>query len=73
MEIVQAFDDPRKVDFIYWEGSSFEVGRDGVTRLEVYREAGQCGYVPWVAVYVGEELRWRSDCRRALIHYAEEE
>ncbi|MCP4201870.1 MAG: hypothetical protein GY769_08050 [bacterium] len=51
-----------------------------ITRIVVYREAGQGGHVPWVAVYVRdgtkgnlsveERLLWRADCAGACVSYA---
>ncbi len=35
------------------------VGSNGVTKIEAYDETGEMSYVPWFAIYVGEEIVWR--------------
>lgn len=51
-------------------GESFKVGRSSCTKIEVYREAGQCGYVPWVAIFIGDELQRRVPATALEIVYA---
>jgi hypothetical protein len=32
------------------------LGANGVTKIEAYDEVGQMAYVPWFAIYVGNEI-----------------
>jgi len=64
-------DDKRTVREISWpENSSLTVGINGVTRIEVYREAGHMGYVPWIAIYRGDAVHYRVHADQVLVVYA---
>lgn len=39
------------------------VGSNGVTKIAVYDEYGEMSYVPWFAIYVGEEIVWRVNAK----------
>jgi len=45
-------------------------GPSGTTRIEVYFEPGQMTRVPWFAVYVGNEIRWRVPASDMVVEYA---
>ena len=50
-------DEAREIAGVFWESDgSYTVGKCGVTKIEAYREAGQCGYVPWFAIWRGSKL-----------------
>jgi hypothetical protein len=52
--------DPRVIQHIYpHEGWGYKVGRDGITRIEAYDEHGNGAFVPWFAVYKGDEMVMR--------------
>lgn len=40
----------------WWEVGRKSLRRDPVTKIVVYKEAGQHCYVPWFAVYSGERI-----------------
>lgn len=50
------FDDKREIKSVETKNYIFFVGLEGITKIEVYQEAGQCGSVPWAAIYQGEHL-----------------
>ena len=53
-------DDTREIKSVWWHpGGAFAVGSCRVTKIEAYREAGQGGYVPWFAVWKGDDLLCR--------------
>ena len=53
-------DETRTIKSVYWHpDGAFTVGVCGVTKIEAYREAGQGGYVPWFAVWKGDDLLQR--------------
>jgi len=58
MECVMLSQDGPPIEAIWLNGSKMvcRVGAGGVTRIVVDRVAGQCGYVPWFAIYIGEQL-----------------
>lgn len=62
-----AYEDDREIENVWQanqsenESSSFKVGRSGVTKILIYRESGQMSAVPWAAIYVGDEIKWRFD------------
>jgi len=47
------------------------VGIDGVTKIDLYHENGQMGYVPWLAIYKGDFLYARMDASHMRIVYKE--
>lgn len=81
---VQIVDDPRPIRNVSWGellgDGWWRIGQrygdklpDGslqeITKIIAYKETGQYGYVPWVAVYVGDEIVVRADCTGAQIIY----
>ena len=56
----------------FGQGTIF-VGTDGVTKIVIYEELGQCAYVPWAAVYIGEFLAKRIDMNGWGITYKDVE
>ena len=66
-------DDPRPIKSIWWhegrEGWQVGLGSPAPMRIEIYREPGQGGFVPWVAIYVGDKIVARSDCAGASVFY----
>lgn len=63
-------EDDRSIQAIYpARGGGYEVGEDGVTKIEAYNENGERAPVPWVAVYKGDEIVVRSHAAKWTIHY----
>jgi hypothetical protein len=50
-------DDAREIAEVYNPKNeyTYQVGFLGISRIEIYSENGQCGYVPWVAVWFEDE------------------
>jgi hypothetical protein len=74
--IQSMLDDPREIEFVCFDdadGSFFQVGVQECTKIAVYREAGQGGYVPFVAVYENDSLRWRFPASMVQIRYRKEQ
>lgn len=47
------------------------VGLSGVTCIAAYDEAGEMAYVPWFAIYVGDEIIWRVNGKYVVeVYYA---
>jgi len=69
-EPTSMLDDDREIVKAYYErGGGFEVGEDGITRIEAYKENGQMAHVPWIAVYREGELYKRIPARWLVITY----
>lgn len=48
------------------------VGNNGVSKIESYDECGEMSYVPWFAIYVGDQITWRVNGKYVVeISYAE--
>ena len=65
-------DDTRPIEQIVFdddEGGRFKVGSSGVTKIEAYSEYREMASVPWLAVYVGEEMHSRWPSRMCGIIY----
>ena len=58
----QIMEDKRKIRAIAYEYTSFDVGTDGVTKIEPYQESGQMSMVTWFAIWKGEFLYARMVC-----------
>jgi hypothetical protein len=57
MEAQQLFYDNREITRIVFEdGETLQVGKFDVTKIEAYKEAGECGYVPWFAIHKGDTI-----------------
>ncbi len=57
MEDTDILDDERPIKILVGEQCDLaEVGTDGVTRIEPYRERGERGYIPWFKVWVADVL-----------------
>ena len=57
--MMQMFDDKREIIRIFTEAHSWIVDRDGVDKIEICKEAGECGYVPWFAIHIEGEIASR--------------
>jgi len=54
----------------YDDGSWTKVGEAGVTTIQGYYESGQMAAIPWLAVYVGEEMVSRIPATAVIgVHY----
>lgn len=54
MSVKPMFEDNREITTLYFPGGHCTVvGIGEVEKIEVYQEPGECGYVPWFAVYRG--------------------
>ena len=70
---IGVIDDPRPIECITQDILSIRVGEGGVTKIVVYKEAGQCATVPWAAIYKGEFLWKRVDLVGFMVIYKEGE
>jgi hypothetical protein len=71
------FEDKRQISRISpntdIEGTSFiKVGTNGVTKIEAYREYGWGEYVPWLAIWKGDNLHMRTAAQGWDIFYDED-
>ncbi len=58
----------RRVFFV--NGSNgYEVDGIGVTKIEAYDEHGEQAFVPWVAVFCGDDIIIRIPARAVSVHY----
>lgn len=76
-EPILIYKDPRPIHGIYSvydsDGFSYWVRRQGVTKIVAYRECGDGGWIPWIAVYVGEDILMRVSANACAIEYFTEE
>ena len=55
-------DDTRPIKLVSFNdeyGSQYEVNAGGCTKIEAYGEPGEFCLIPWLAVWVGDEIRTR--------------
>lgn len=55
-------EDTREISGLFFddaEGSQIRVGDGRTTKIEAYLEAGDGAFVPWFAVFNGDEIRSR--------------
>lgn len=71
------YDDPREIASIWFPGEGaggWQTARPdahfGCSRIVAYREHGQGDYVPYYAVYRGEEIIARVPASFVAVHYA---
>jgi len=71
MKLLRALEDGRKIRAIHLDaaGLSYEVGRDGVTDIRVYREDGYLGDVPFFAVICGGKIKERVSPYAVRVEY----
>lgn len=72
MTVNTMLEDEREIEYIESntiEGWCIRVGRNAVTRIVPYREAGELNYVTWLAVYQGDFLWERVDSRGLTVRY----
>ena len=50
--------------------TSWNLGEQGVTKIQVYRERGHTDYIPYIAVWVGESLACRMPAVGMVIFYS---
>ena len=73
---VLIYDDPRPIDAIWFnsdpEGGGWSTSIRGYdcSRIVAYREHGQGDYVPYLAVYSGDDIIARVPVSAVSIHYA---
>ena len=68
----QMIDDPRPIKAIHWDDkdqTAIIVGEARVTAIEAYGEPGPHCELPWLAVYVSGEIRWRVPADQVAIKY----
>jgi len=66
------FNDPREVVAIDDTAAAinhYRVGVQEVTKLVVYKEYSQLDFIPYIAVYMGEEIVTRLPAIGMTIHY----
>lgn len=64
--------DERPIMAILWpdnDESHFRVGQSGVTKIVAYDESGHMAYVPWLAVFKGDEIVLRCPADQVAISY----
>ena len=59
--IIPMVDDKRLIKQIFKEYASYNVGRNGITKIEIYQEPGQMGYVNYAALFRGDSIYARID------------
>lgn len=67
------YDDPRLIDGIFYPGEDagcYRAGQGLVTKIVAYREHGQGDFVPYYAVYHGEEIAARVPAHLVEVTYA---
>ena len=62
-------EDKREIKSVCGHGIRWDVGVDGVTKIEAYDEMGQMSYVPWIAIWVGDTIILRMDAQGKTICY----
>lgn len=69
------YDDPRPITAVWYEGDfgGWRVGdlAYNCTRIVAYKEHGQGDFVPWLAVYSGDEIIARIPASMVTIRYGE--
>ena len=65
----EIINDKRPIQSV-WDGpAGWQVGTDGVTCIEAYPEAGECGWVPYIRVWKQEHLFCRMAAHGVVIFY----
>lgn len=64
--------DARPIAGIFHGPAHRYVGTDGVTKIVAYDEHGQYGWVPWYAVYQGDEIFERIPATEWGVQYKQE-
>ena len=58
--------DPRPIQSVTMPGEGslgwWAVGRENITKIELYFENGQMAEVPWLAIYEGNAIAFRINC-----------
>lgn len=60
---------PITTAFVNCAGEGYVLGRGGVTRIAAYNECGEYAYIPWVAIYRGEEIAMRFPAHQLTLGY----
>ena len=67
-------EDERAILSIFFEDSGeYKTGRNGVEKIEAYREGGEMGNVTWFAVIVDGAVKYRVPSRFVMVQYYPEE
>ena len=61
--------DSRPIYSAIGDNGRYIVGSLGVTKIEAYDENGEMAYVPWLAVFQGDELAYRVPARCMSVCY----
>ncbi len=68
--ILSMLEDSRLIERVWFDDDlAFVIGISGVTKIEIYGECGSNAFVPWVAVYQGEEIWQRFPASMCGIQY----
>lgn len=59
--ILPMIEDKRPIKQIFREYASYTVGLNGITKIELYQEPGQMGYINYAALYMGDNIFARVD------------
>lgn len=67
------YDDPREIEAIWFPGedaAGYKVGQLSTSRIVAYREHGPGDWIPYFAVYVGDDIKARIPGFMVSVHYA---
>jgi len=71
-KVKEMMHDGRPIKLIQWddkEDGQYQVGFCGCTAIRAYGEPGSMAMVPWLAVYVGEEIVCRVAAHKVTVNY----
>lgn len=73
MSVTIIAEDPRPVSTIAFGPTerdfAYSVGVSGVTLIKPYLEPGEMSFIPWFAVYIGDEMIARVPSRMVMVIY----
>ena len=64
--------DERPIAAVFYPQESdpgFTVGSNGCTKIMAYDENGRMDCIPWVAIFVGDEIKWRIPADQVSVRY----
>jgi len=67
--VISIMDDDREITSVTTRDQTHMIGMGGITAIEVYREMGEMGPIPWIAFFHDFEIIMRMDARNVTIRY----
>ena len=69
--MTRLIEDKRPIQSVSCDISKYtwRIGKDAVTKIEVYEETGQMSYVPWIAIWKNNEVVLRMDAQGKSVGY----